>query len=257
MASPVQAKAVVLYAKIGSVYYPVACAKDVTITTTSDLLELAPRSSSIWREYEYSRLSGEISGSGITKINTAPDNLYTIFDVFGQQFSQLKFLVKYSVVDPEGNYKVFECNVLVKELELQGSASAFSSYTYTFQITGAIVINSTPVENTNPQILIYEYEATETIGSLVISSIGDDATLLVVYINGVSYKINLAPDGYDTDEVQWNSATKTLTFGTSLVNTDKLKVIYVDVDAVVSSLALEDGTGEIIEDGTGEEILTG
>jgi hypothetical protein len=261
MASPVQAQAVVIYAKIGSVYYPVACAKDVSITTTSDFLELAPRSSSIWREYEYGRITGEISGSGITKINTGVDSLYTIFDIFGQQFSQLKFLVKYSAYDPEGNYKVFECNVLVRELNLAGSASALSNYTYSFQISGPITITSTPVQNTNPQILTYEYEASGAVSSLVISAISAEATLLVVYIDtdgtgGVSQTIILAPSGYGTDEVQWDSNTRTLTFGTALASGDRLKVIYVDTSVLQSPYLLEDGSGNTIEDGLGNEILT-
>lgn len=261
MASPVQAKAVVLYAKIGSVYYPVACAKDVSITTTADLLELAPRSSAVWREYEYSRLTGEISGSGITKITADPDSEYTIFDVIGQQFSLLKFMVKYSAYDPSGNYKVFECNVLVKEVNIAGSASALSNYTYNFQITGPVVLSTTPVENTNPQILTYEYEASGAVSSLVIDVISPDATLIVVYIDtdgsgGVSQKILLSPDGYGAGEVQWDAATQTLSFGTALASGDRVKVIYVDVSVTESAFALENGSGNIIQDGNGNDILT-
>jgi hypothetical protein len=261
MASPVQAKAVVLYAKIGSVYYPIACAKDVSITTTADFFELAPRSSSVWREFEYGRLTGEISGSGVTKVNTSPDNLYSIFDVLGQQFSLLKFLVKFSVVDPEGNYKVFECNVLVEECNVSGSASALSAYTYKFRITGPVTITTTPVENTNPQILVYEYEATGEVIPLTIPSITSNATLIVCYIDrdgtgATSKKINIAPDGYGANEVQWDANTSTLYFGTALQSGDYIKIVYVDVAAISSDFGLEDGSGNLIEDGNGNEILT-
>ena len=260
MASPVQAQAVVIYAKIGSVYYPIACAKDASITTTSDFIELAPRSSAVWREYEYGRITGEITGTGVTKVNTG-DSLYSIFDLHGYQFSQLKILVKYSVNDPEGNYKVYECNTLVREMNITGSAAALSGYSYALQITGPVVINSTPVENTNPQILTYEYEASGAVSSLVIDSISADATLLVVYIDtdglgGESKKIILAPNGYGTNEVQWDSATQTLTFGTALASGDRVKVIYVDVLVTESIFALEDGNGFTIDDGNGNEILT-
>jgi hypothetical protein len=261
MASPVQPKAVVLYAKIGSVYYPIACAKDVSLTTTADFLELAPRSSNVWREFEYGRLQGEISGSGVTKINTDPDNLYTVFDVIGQQFSLLKFLVKFSSYDPEGNYKVFECNVLVEECNIVGSASALSSHTFKFKISGPVTITTTPVENTNPQILVYEYEASGAVSSLVIEEISAEATLIIVYIDtdltgGVSQKILLAPDGYGAGEVQWDADTQTLSFGTALASGDRIKVIYVDPLSVESAFALEDGSGNIIQDGSGNEIIT-
>jgi hypothetical protein len=247
----VQAKAVVLYAQLGSIYYPVACAKDVNITTTSDFLELAPRSSIAWREYEYNRLSGVISGTGITKIDTT-ESLYSIFDIAGFQFNQLKFLVKFSAVENDV-YRVFECNVLVKELNIQGSASAFSSYNYELQISGPVIISTTPVLNTNPSIQVYEYEATGTVSSLVLP-FSVDAVLVVVYINGVSKKINLSPSGYGANEVQYDAVTQTLVFGTSLAADDYVKIIYVDVE---SSLVLEDGLGFEIEDGLGDEILVG
>ena len=253
MANPVQAKAVVLYAKIGSVYYPVACAKDVSITTTAEFIELAARTSSQWREYEYGRMSGKITGSGITKINTG-GNLYSIFDVLGQQFSQLKFLVKFSAVDPDGNYKVFECRVLVEEVNISGSAAALSGYTYTLQISGAVIISSTPVENTNPQILIYEFIASGGETAIVIPS-GSNATIINVYVDGVPLRVINHPGGYSAGQVQWNAATQTLTFGTALSIADYLKVIYVDVDSVEIAYALEDGNGNNIEDGNGNQIL--
>jgi hypothetical protein len=253
MASPVQAKAVVLYAKIGSVYYPVACAKDASITTSAEFLELAARTSSPWREYEYGRLTGKINGSGITKVNTG-GNLYSIFDVLGQQLSRLKFMVKFSANDPEGNYKVFECNVLVEEVNISGSAATLSNYTYSLQITGPLSVSSTPVENTNPQILLYEFVASGGETTLVIPS-SANATIINVYVDGVALRVINHPGGYGAGQVQWNAATQTLTFGTALSIADYVKVIYVDVDAVSNEYALEDGNGNIIEDGSGNDIL--
>jgi hypothetical protein len=254
MASPVQAKAVVLYAKIGSVYYPVACAKDASITTTAEFLELAARTSSPWREYEYGRLTGKINGSGITKVNTG-GNLYSIFDVLGQQLSRLKFMVKFSANDPEGNYKVFECNVLVEEVNISGSAATLSNYTYSLQITGPLVVSSTPVQNTNPQIQIYEYIASGGENAIVLPA-GPNASIITVYVEGVALKVINHPGGYGIGEVQWNQSTQQLTFGAALAIADYVKVIYVDVDSVASVFLLEDGNGNLIEDGTGNTIST-
>jgi hypothetical protein len=247
----VQPKAVILYAQIGSVYYPVACAKDVNVTTTADLLELAPRSSGIWKEYEYGRLSATISGSGITAINPSGD-LYTIFDVLGQQLNQLKFLVKFSVQE-ETSYKVLEANVLVEECNIAGSSTTFSNYTYSLRVTGPITVSSTPVANTNPQILVYEYTATGGESSFSIGA-SSNATIIAVYLNGLSKKVVDFPDGYTLDEFQWNGSD--LTYGNIFGASDYVKVIYVDVTAIESSFALEDGSGNIIEDGLGNEILT-
>jgi hypothetical protein len=252
----VQPKAVILYAKIGSVYYPVACAKDVNVTTTADLLELAPRSSGVWKEYEYGRLSATISGSGITTINPS-GNLYTIFDVLGQQLNQLKFLVKFSVQE-ETSYKVLEANVLVEECNIAGSSTTFSNYTYSLRVTGPVSVSSTEVANTNPQILVYEYTATGGEVSLTLP-FGDNATILLVeYGSTGAIPVFIFPDGYGPGQVQYNPATKQMLFGTAMTAGLYIRILYVDVDSVVgTSLYLEDGTGDFIEDGTGAEITSG
>jgi hypothetical protein len=252
----VQPKAVILYAQIGSVYYPVACAKDVNITTTADLLELAPRTSGLWKEYEYGRLSATISGSGITAINPT-GNLYTIFDILGQQFNQLKFLVKFSVQE-ETSYKVLEANVLVEECNVVGSSTTFSNYTYSFRVTGPVSISSTPVQNTNPQILVYEYTATGGEVSLILP-LGDNATILLVeYGSTGAIPVKIFPDGYGPGEVQYNPATKQMLFGDIMTAGLYIRILYIDVDSVIdTSLYLEDGTGVFIEDGTGAEITSG
>lgn len=224
----VQPKAVILYAKLGSVYYPVACAKDVQITTTSDLYELAPRSSRVFREYEYGRINAEISGSGLSVIDGG-NSLYTIFDIIGTQFNSVKWLAKFSMMDYSGLYRVFECQVLVKEISISGSANAMSSYTYNLQVSGDIVLSTSYVANSNPEIKIFEHTAAGPQSSQVITTTGTTATMLVVYINGVSKKINIYPDAYGADEVQWRADNDTLYFGTNLVAGDKLKVVYIDL----------------------------
>jgi hypothetical protein len=249
----------IVYLKLGSVYYPIACTKDVSIEIESDFLELAPRSSEDFREYEYGRKTGTISGSGLTKVNTAPDNLYTIFDLVGFQLSSQKVLAKYSLQDSDGNTKVFECNTLIRRANIGKSGNSMVTGGYELQISGRPVITVTPVENTNPQILTYEYEATAEVIPLVIDVISAEATLIVVYIDrdgtgGTSKKINIYPDGYGADEVQWDPSISTLYFGTSLQSGDRVKVIYVDPITVESAFALEDGNGNVIQDGNGNEI---
>lgn len=223
----VRPKAVILYAKLGSVYYPVACAKDCSITTTSEFIELAARSSTKFREYEYGRITGKISGTGLTVIDPQT-NLYTVFDLLGNQLTQVKFLVKFSISDGVQT-KVMEANVLVEEINITGSSTAFSNYDYSFQITGEIKVSSSVVSNDNPKIKTFEYTATSTISSIAVPITGTNTTLLLAYINGVSKKVNIYPDAYAANEVQWRQSNATLYFGTNMVNTDYLKVIYIDV----------------------------
>lgn len=254
MADVVRGKACILYLKLGSVYYPVACTRDVSMTIDRDMIELAPRASSDAREYEYGRYTGEITGSGLTKINTSPDNLYTIFDIVGYQLSKVKALAKFSLEDPQGNLKVFECNTLVKTTGFTKTSGQILGHSYTLQITGPVTVSSTPVANTNPQILDYEYTATGSTSTLTMTW-GADATIIVLYVNGVQKQVIDYPGSYTASQVQYNASTKVITFGTALSASDYVKIIYIDVDAV-ATLGLEDGSGNFIEDGSGNIIDT-
>jgi hypothetical protein len=264
MSDVVRGNFCIIYLKLGSVYYPVACTKDVEISFDSDLIEAAPRSSSHFREYEYGRISGQITGSSLVKVDTAPDNLYTVFDITGFQLSQQKLMAKYSIQDPDGNLKVFEANTLIRNTTLTKTAGQMLGGSYALQITGKPTLTTTPVANTNPQILIYEHTATGGETSLDLSVLGPDATIIVVYIKpaasagGSSHEVKIAPEGYSGTQVQYDPTSQLLNLGAALGAGDYVKVIYVDTDAVTdTSLYLEDGTGEFIEDGTGEEITSG
>jgi len=258
MADVVNSRFMVLYAKLGSVFYPIACAKDSSINITAETIELAPRLSTDFREYEYGKKTGKITGSGLTKINTAPDNLYTVFDLIGFQLNSQKLLVKYSVEDPQGNVKVFECNTIITDSSLAKTNGQSGSHGFELTITGPVTMSSTPVQNTNPQILVYEYTATGGEVSLTLP-FGDDATILLVeYGPTGAIPISIFPDGYGPGEVQYNPATKQMLFGDIMTAGLYIRILYVDVDSVAdTSLYLEDGTGVFIEDGTGAEITSG
>jgi len=257
----VQGKFTILYVKLGTAFYPIACAQQSAIEFTTDLLELAPRTSTHWREYEYGRSTGTITGAGLTKVVTAPENLYTIFDLAGFQLNRQKILVKYSAVDNLGSARVYECNCLIIRTGLEKSSGAMLGHGFTLQITGQPVLSTTPVVDTNPEILVYEYLGLGIETFIDIPEIVSTSTLLVVYIDGYSKKISIYPDGYGPDGVQWNPATSRLTFGTSLGLDQWVKVIYVELTDVGETpeeeleFAIEDGTGEVFEDGTGEAFI--
>lgn len=258
MGDVVRGKFAILYLQLGSVFYPVACAKDLQLSIETEEIELAPRTSDDFREYEYARKTAKITGSGLTKVNTAPDNLYTVFDLIGFQLASQKVLVKFSIEDSDGNVVVFECNTIVKSADVGKNSSSASTHNYSLLVTGPVTMSNTPVENTNPQILVEEFVAVGGETELVLTGLGANAVILLVYIDGNSKRILLYPTGYGPNQVQWRGDNLTLYFGTALTAGQYVKVVYVDVDgAVDTSLYLDDGTGSFIEDGTGEEITSG
>jgi len=245
------AKIGVVYVKLGSVYYPIACTNDININITTEVIELAPRTSQDAREYEYGRYTGTVTGSGLTKITATPDNLYTVFDLIGYQLTKQKTLLKYSVEDEDGNVKVLECNTLITKSGIGKHTNKAATFSYEHQINGPITISSTPVENTNPQTLIYEYTEAASSTELTLP-FSDNVTILVVYINGVSKEVKIAPDGYGTGQVQYDPVTKIMQFPDGLAADDYVKIIYIDVDVTLTTLR-EDGLGHTRVDGAGHD----
>jgi len=99
MSDIVKADGIVIYHKLGGAFYPLACGTSATINITADKIELAPYSSGKWRSYEYGRVTGTISTSGLIKIN-AGASAYGPLELLDFQLSFLKVLTKYVISDP-------------------------------------------------------------------------------------------------------------------------------------------------------------
>jgi len=260
MADVVRGKFCILYMKLGSVYYPIACTQTVEIITSVEMLELAPRTAGDFPDFEYGKFNGQISGTGLTKIVTSPDNLYTIFDIFSYQWNKQKVLVKYVIEDPQGNIKVFEVLCLIQSVGLSKSSGAMLGQNFSLLMSGQPVITTTPVANENPQILTAEFTATGGETSLDMSAVfvSDSVTILVFYLNGLSKAVKIYPAGYTSDQVSYNEATQVFTWITPLTAGDYIKILYIDVDSVpipppeIPVTARDIGDGDVRVDGSGD-----
>jgi len=259
MADVVRGKFCILYMKLGSVYYPIACTQTVEISTEVEMLELAPRTAGDFPDFEYGKFSGQISGTGLTKVVTSPDSLYTIFDIFAYQWNKQKVLVKYVIQDPQGNLKVFEVLCLIRSVGLSKGASTMLAQNFNLLMSGSPVITTTPVANDNPQILIAEFTAVGGETSLDMSAtFSDEVTILVFYLNGVSKAIKIAPAGYTADQVSYDETTQIFTWITPLTAGDYIKILYIDVDSVpipppdIPVTARDIGDGDVRVDGLGD-----
>jgi len=264
MADVVRGKFCIIYMKLGSVYYPIACTQTVEISTTMEPLELAPRTAGDFPDFVYGKFGGTISGTGLTKVVTSPDNLYTIFDIFSYQWNKQKVLVKYVIEDPQGNLKVFEVVCLLTQVGLSKNTSQALGQSFSLLMSGKPVITTTPVANENPQILTAEFTASGGETSLDMSAVfSPNVTVLVFYLNGLSKAIKLAPMGYTSDQVSYDEATRIFTWITPRVAGDYTKILYIDVDSVpipppeIPVTSRDIGDGDVRVDGTGEYRVYG
>ena len=224
MADQVNGKDVVLYAKLGSSYYPFACAKEVTITQTSDKIELAPYTSGKWRSFIYGRMTGTITGNGLTKIEP-PAVLNSIFDLLDSMNEQEIILVKYTLTDPQGNEKSYEVPALIDEVTLGGVVGSSSTWSFTLTMNGDPSFDQTAVNPPLTDVDSWDYTATggeSTIGDAVL--IGVD--VLDVRRNGIGLEVVFAgtPTG---SQVKFTQGTGDLEFGYALGEDEYILVIYV------------------------------
>ena len=221
----VQPNGMVLYARLGAGYYPIACTKDISVTTNSGSIETAPKTNGLWRTFEYERLDGSITGSGL--INVVPDaGKYSVLSIWNYQFSQLPVLVKFEIEDADGNLSVYECETIVESVTLSGTSSGSgSSFNYTLKITGPLSNSSTPTAG-GTTVNAWTYTevtgGTTTIGSSVL--IGSD--VILVDRNGIGLEIITSgtPTG---NQVKFTTSTGQLEFGYALGVDEFINVVYV------------------------------
>ena len=224
MADPVRGENVVFYAKLGTSYYPFACAKEVTITQTTDKIELAPYTTGKWRSYIYGRTSGTITGSGIVKIDPG-NSKYSIFDLLNFQTDHLIILTRYTVTDAQSNQRTYDVPCLIDEVTLSGTVGQFATYSFMLTMSGDPEFNQTPINDPLTDVDSWDYTATG--GETTIS----DATLIGVDVldirrNGIGLQVITAgsPTG---SQVKFTAGNGQLEFGMALGTDEYILVIYV------------------------------
>jgi len=215
---------IVLYAKVGAGYYPIACSKDVSITTESGSLELAPKTNGIWREYTYERLSGSITGSGLVQV-VSDAGLYNVLNIWSYQFSQLPVLCKFQITDDAANVSVYECTCLVESVTIAGSATAPATFNYTLKINGSFSATTTP---TAGGTTVDAWTYTEATGgtSIIGNAVLIGADVLSVARSGDDMEV-ITSGTPNNNQVKFTTATGQLEFGYALGIDEFINVIYV------------------------------
>jgi hypothetical protein len=135
MADVLTASGLVLYITDGANTYPFACAKNSTITIEADMIELAPKTNGIFREFIKGRQTFTMSGTGLIKIVQSGMQPISFFDDFILGTDTV-YAGRFDMIDPQSNYKKFSFNCYITSLTLESTYGQTPSYSYTLQGTG-------------------------------------------------------------------------------------------------------------------------
>jgi predicted secreted protein len=138
MADIVRTEGLVLAINDGTNIYPFACAKNSTLTITSDFLELAPKTNAMFREFIPNRKGFTLSGSGLVKLSESTKQPLGFFNDFiiGDDESYTAYI---DIIDSSNNYAAYEMECYITDLTLESAFGANPSYSFSLQGSGAII----------------------------------------------------------------------------------------------------------------------
>lgn len=140
MGQAIKADGLVLAFDNGFHVYPVACAQNSTFTITQDYIELAPKSSGVWREFIGSRKTFVVSGDGLLKL----DDTYGVADdYFDDKILTGNNQVEgYLFMADNGNGKLYAFTGIMTEYSYNSSVGGFAQYNYAIQGDGEPTLKS-------------------------------------------------------------------------------------------------------------------
>lgn len=134
MADPVKAEGLVIAYLNENNVYPLACAKNSSITMSRDFLELAPKTNGLYREYITARRGFTISGSGLVKMAQNYMHPIAFFDEF-YTGTDTKFTAFLDMIDAQNNYRIYQFDCYIQDITLDSTVGGIANYNYTLQGT--------------------------------------------------------------------------------------------------------------------------
>ncbi len=135
MADVVKAEGLVIAYLFEDNVYPLACAKNASLTISRDFLELAPKTNGLYREYLPARRNFTISGSGLMKLAQDYMHPFAFFEEFFTS-TETKYTAYLDIIDAQNNYKVYQFNCYIQDITLDSTIGSNASYSYNIQGTG-------------------------------------------------------------------------------------------------------------------------
>lgn len=134
MADPVKAEGLVIAYLFEDNVYPLACAKNSSITMSRDFLELAPKTNGLYREYITARRGFTISGSGLVKMAQTYMHPIGFFDDFFTA-TDTKYTAFLDMIDAQNNYRIYQFDCYIQDITLDSTVGGIANYNYTLQGT--------------------------------------------------------------------------------------------------------------------------
>ena len=136
MADAVKAEGLVIAYLFEDNVYPLACAKNSSITMSRDFLELAPKTNGLYREYITSRRGFTISGSGLVKMAQTYMHPIGFFDDLFTG-TDTKYTAFLDMIDAQNNYRIYQFDCYIQDITLDSTVGGIANYNYTLQGTGS------------------------------------------------------------------------------------------------------------------------
>jgi hypothetical protein len=141
MPEVVKPRGVVLYAYSAGSYLPIACAKEVSFSSTSTFIPVATKTGSKYEAFIPERIQQTLQGSGLTIMNSNT-SLWSWTNIEDYLLAQTSLIVRIIVAGVNGSLRLKSYNGYFENLTITGSASNFSNYQFSFKITGQPTITT-------------------------------------------------------------------------------------------------------------------
>lgn len=200
MSNAIKADGLVLGFDDGFHVYPMACAKTSTFTITQDFIELAPKTSSEWREYITARKTFVVSGDGLLKL----DDTYA----YGDDYLDDKIvtgsneITGFLFMADSTDGKLYKFTGYMNELSYSASVGGFAQYSYSIQGTSeptlaldtAQTVTAGAVTGVNPATyrylalaidgqLYFNYTPNPSTGAITVGTQFNGKTAIIFYEN--------------------------------------------------------------------------
>lgn len=149
----VYGKDVIIEAWKDNNYYPFACAEEVSIKVTSELLPTNTPDTGVWDYYKPSGKNGwSMTMTGVTVLTDPASTLWYAWETLKYQLRTTGLDIKIRFIDRNGFEMTAIGHVKIPESEIGGRADDFSRFAVQFQGSGPLDINGLSIPTINPNV---------------------------------------------------------------------------------------------------------